>query len=464
MQLSHEEEEDPISLSKFESMLRTNKVLFFDSEEFQDIIIHYLDSGKSALAKKALKLALEQHPTSTGLRLVQAEMLIYDNKTDQAEKLLNELYAIEPNNDEIYIQRANLFSRKDQHQKAIEQLEIALEYTSDFSGVYNLIGMEYLFLDELEKAKTAFIKCLEEDDDDHGSLYNVVYCFEFLDQLQEAVDYLNGFINDHPYNEIAWHQLGRIYYQMKDYENAHRAFDFSCTIDDEFLGAYMEKAKSLEKLKRFEEAIAAYKITCELDDPSPFAYLRIGKCHEKLGNKSKAINYYAKSAHQDPMMEKAWIAMINLHIKDKNYAKAMSFVNKALSLDGENYYYWNRYGFVHYKMKDFESATHGYKKAVDHGDYRLNTWVFWIDLLIQATEIDTAISTLLIATEYFPDAYEIEYRLAGLYFLKQEDEKASFHLHNGLRLKFKKHKILKKLFEAIYEREDVQKIIGSYQS
>jgi hypothetical protein len=37
-------------------MLKTNKVLFFDSEEFEEIILHYLDMGKAALAKKHLNL------------------------------------------------------------------------------------------------------------------------------------------------------------------------------------------------------------------------------------------------------------------------------------------------------------------------------------------------------------------------------------------------------------------------
>jgi hypothetical protein len=46
--------------------------------------------------------------------------------------------------------------------------------------------MEYLFMDNLEMAKQSFIKCLEEDLDDQSALYNVVYCFEFLDQNLEA--------------------------------------------------------------------------------------------------------------------------------------------------------------------------------------------------------------------------------------------------------------------------------------
>jgi hypothetical protein len=50
--------------------------------------------------------------------------------------------------------------------------------------VYNLIGMEYLFMDNLRNGKQSFIKCLEEDLDDQSALYNV-YCFEFLDQNLE---------------------------------------------------------------------------------------------------------------------------------------------------------------------------------------------------------------------------------------------------------------------------------------
>ncbi|WP_297516841.1 tetratricopeptide repeat protein, partial [Flavobacterium sp.] len=126
MYLNHEEDDYNLSLSRFESMLKTNKVFFFDSEEFEEIILYYLDMGKTNLAKKALKLGLEQHPKSTGLKLVQVEMLVYEDKLDAAEKLLNELYAIEPHNEEIYIQRASIYSKRDNHKKAVECLKKAL--------------------------------------------------------------------------------------------------------------------------------------------------------------------------------------------------------------------------------------------------------------------------------------------------------------------------------------------------
>jgi tetratricopeptide (TPR) repeat protein len=463
MQLSNEEEDYNLSLSKFESMLKTNKVLFFDSEEFEEIILHYLDMGKAALAKKALKLALDQHPKSTGLKLVQVEMLVFDEKLDIAEKLLNELYAIEPNNEEIYIQKANICSKRDQHEKAVEFLKIALKFTDDYADVYNLIGMEYLFMDNLELAKESFIKCLEEDLEDQSALYNVVYCFEFLDQNLEAIAYLNKYIDKNPYSEIAWHQMGRLYYGVKDYENAIRAFDYATLIDDEFLGAFMERAKAFERLNRYEEAIESYNRTIELDDATSYALLRIGKCHEKLGNTVLALKYYNETVHEDPLLDKGWIAITDFYLRQKNYQKALFFVNKALAIDNQNRLYWKRYATINKEMNFFEEAEFGFRKAVEFGDTGLDTWLFWVDILQFLGEFESAIQTLLQASEYFPEENEIEYRLAGLYFMIQDNTKAKFHLSNGLRLKFDNYILIEDLFPVVWTKKMVRNYIDKHK-
>ncbi|MFT5985413.1 MAG: Flp pilus assembly protein TadD, partial [Planctomycetota bacterium] len=154
-------EQSNISLTRFESMLKTNDVYFFDSEEFEDIIHHYLEIGKIALAKKATKLGLEQHPSSSNLRLFQVEMYIFEDKLEQAESLLEELQQLEQSNEEIYIQKANICSRRDNHKEAISFLERALSLTDDEADVLSLIGMEYLFLEDYSNAKYKFMKCLE---------------------------------------------------------------------------------------------------------------------------------------------------------------------------------------------------------------------------------------------------------------------------------------------------------------
>ena len=71
--------------------------------------------------------------------------------------------------------------------------------------------------------------------------------------------------------------------------------------------------------------------------------------------------------------------------------------------------------------------------------------------------------TLLQATEYFPEEYEIEYRLAGLYFMGHENEKGTFHLCNGLRLNFKNHVLLEEFFPTVWESKVVQSVLAGYR-
>ena len=457
-------EHDNFSLSRFESMLKTNDVYFFDSEEFEEIIQYYLENGKIALAKKATKLGLEQHPSSTNLKLFQIEMYIFENELDVADSLLNELYSLEQSNQEVYIQKANILSRRDEHTKAIQLLEQALEITTDENDVMALIGMEYLFLEDFENAKLFFMKCLENDEEDYSALYNIIYCFEFLEQHEAAIDYLNDFLNKNPYCEVAWHQVGKQYYILKDFKKALAAFDFAIISDDQFIGAYLEKGKVLEKLNRFEDAIESYSITLGLDDPTSFALLRIGKCYEKLGDGELALQFYAKCVEEDGLLDKGWIAITDYYFRKKDYKKALYYIEKAINIDSENVRYWKRYARINFRLQLFEEAEHGYRRTLELGNYELSTWLTRCDLLLQLGEFEAAIKNLLQASEFYPENAEIEFRFAGLYNILTEERKAIYHLKNGLKFNREYVIIIEELFPNFYGRPTVQQIIEKHKN
>ncbi|MDN3665496.1 tetratricopeptide repeat protein [Algibacter miyuki] len=458
MELGHNDNNN-LTLSKFESMLKTNHVLFFDSEEFENIIHHYLNLGKIALAKKAIKLGLDQHPTSVNLKLFKVEVYVFEDKLTDANDLLDELYSIDPMNEEIYIQKANIFSKKDNHIKAIEVLKQALELTDDVIDLYSLIGMEYLFLDQFENAKINFMKCLESDTEDYSALYNIIYCFEYLNENEEAITYLNLFLDKNPYSEVAWHQLGIQYYALKKNKKALAAFDFAIISDDTFVGAYIERGKVLEKLGRYEDAIENYTLTLTLDDPTSFALLHIGYCYEKLGNDELALQYYDRTVHEDPLLDKGWIAITKFYNRRKNYQRALYFINKAINIDSENVTYWKLYSQINQRLSFFEEAERGFKKTLELGNYELNTWLSRGDLLIKLGEPDAAIDNFEQAVEFHPDTAELEYRLAGLYLALNESNKAEFHLKNAFKLNEDYSFILEELFPEVYHMVSVQSLI-----
>ena len=176
-----------MSLFKFESMLKTNSIYFFDLVEFEEIIVHYIDAGKQALAKKAVKLGLQQHPASIDLKLLRVEIYIFENELDKASVLLKIIDRLEPNNDEVFIQKATISSKNGNHKEAIELLKKALTFTDDKVDIWSLLGMEYLYLDDFKNARLVFEKCILVDYEDYSALYNLVYCFDMDKEHEEAI-------------------------------------------------------------------------------------------------------------------------------------------------------------------------------------------------------------------------------------------------------------------------------------
>ncbi len=465
MHLSSEEEN--ISLSKFESMLKTNDILFFDSDEFENIIHHYLENGKISRAKRAIKFGLQQHPSSINLKLFEVETLILENNFKKADEILAYLHNLEPTNEEIYIQKANVLSKQDKHKEAIETLLIAIELSNtpdSDSDLYALIGMEYLFIDAFENAITYFKKCLEIDHTDYSALHNIIYCFDFLEKNQEAVSFLTAFLDKNPYCEVAWHQLGQQYVALKKYKKAYTAFDFAIIADDTFVGAYIEKGKILEKQKKYEAAIENYKITLALEDPTSYALLRIGHCYDKLKNDELALHFYTKTVEEDPLLDKGWIAITKFYMKRLDYENALSFSNKSVSIDPENVAYWKLYATVNKRLNYLEEAEYAFKRVLDLGNFELETWLHRTDILIALKEYQTAIFNLIQALEFFPENAEIEYRLSGLYFKTKHIQKGCFHLKNGLCLDAEYSFIISELFPQLKDNPKIQAIILNFNN
>ena len=450
-------------LSKFELMLKTNSVYFFDSSEFEEIILYYIDSGKFSLAKKALHLGLSQHPSSVALKLIHVELLILDEKLEMAEKILDQLKEIEPSNEDIYIQKAAIFSKKGKHQLAVDNLKMALLYADEEAEILSMIGMEYLFLEDFDTARFNFAKSLDVEYENYSSLYNVIYCFDMMKKHDEAIEYLKKYIEKDPYSEIAWHQLGRQHYIIYDYQKALEAFEYSILIDEEFIGAHLEKAKTLEELGHYKEAIAFYHKTMELDTPTSFAYLRIGKCYEKLKSVKDAIDFYNKTVSEDPLLDKGWLALTDIYISRKNYHKALFYINKALSIDEENNLYWHKFAEINLKLNLFEEAARAYYKCIGLEDDRLEVYLALADVLHFLGEFHEAIVVLLDARETYKDGAEITYRLAGLHFLIQKESEGLFFFEKALKSDFDYLDVAQELFPLVIDHDDVQLLIHKFK-
>ena len=414
------------SLIKFEQMLKTNQVLFFDALEFENIIHHYIDFAQFNLAKKAIKMGMEQHPENVELMLLKSELFLVDGSFNEAENMLNDIERISPEHEEIFLQRANIFSKKKNHPKAIEFLKKALNVSEEPTDIWNLLGMEYLFQEDYIKAKKYFHKCVNENTLDYQSLYNLLYCYEQLGENIEAIDTLNNLLEINPYSEVAWHQLGKIYIKINKPKEALSAFEFAIISDDCYTSAYIEKGKLLEQMGRINEAIANYKFSLNFNDPNAFVNHRIGLCHLKLGNENLAVRYFEESIKLEPNHEKSWMALIDFLIESKEFVRAQKYINKALQANSDNTEFWKKSAFIHFQLNFYEETALGCKNAINLGNHDILNWTLWMDSLILINDWKKALEIGEEALNYHKKNSSVLYRLAGCKFRLGNKNEALF--------------------------------------
>ena len=418
------------SIIKFESMINSNKFLFFDSEEFESIIIYYLESGNSSMANKAIKMAIEQYPKNTSILLLKVEALIFENNIEEAEKIIDSLYEIDRNNSEIIIQKSRILSKRKKHSKSINLLKKISKDCEFYSDALVMIGKEYLFIDNFENAKEKFKEYIKNHQLDYAVLNNLLYCFDALGNTDNTINYLNDFLEENPYCEVAWHQLGKQYLKKELFKEALTAFDFAIISDDSFVGAYLEMGKVLEKLNKINQAIEQYEIVTKIDEPNPFALYRIACCHNKLGNIELAISYYNKTVEEDPIHDSAWMSLATSYYKQKDYLEAKNHLIKAIEIDSENIKYWELYCKINLDLNNNEEVEISFKEILSLGNLSLSTLIFLTKTLIQIPLNESLSNQFLIKIDALPNSLLSEKKYISYVILHNSNQiiKANFNL------------------------------------
>jgi len=441
--INNNSEEIKNSINRFNQMLKTKLVYYFDVKEFQNITEYYLSFGEVQLSKKALSMGLNQHPHNIDLLLIKIEHLILEKKLNSAKKILNDLDLISPFNEEIFIQKALVESKLGNHLESINLLIKLLDFTSEPIDVWNLIGMEYLLIEDYYNAEYFFKNCILENPEDYPSLYNLLHCYEQMNLNKKAINVLKNTIKLNPYSEIAWHQLGCIYSKMDKIEKAISCFDYAIISDNKLISAYIEKAKIFELKNQFVNAIDNYNLVLKFNDPSAFIYTKIGECYINLNDKKKGLKYFLKAIHIEPSFEKSWIKLIDYFIKLKKYKKASLYLHKSLRINPDCIDLWEKSVKVNKNLKLKKNVTLSYETMIDLGDSRWSTLISCIDEWIIQKNWKKAIEIGLKAKSYFPNKSEIFYKLAGCYMKLGQNLKSNNSIKTGKKIGLPNFKTIK---------------------
>jgi tetratricopeptide (TPR) repeat protein len=426
----HNEDQDySESLNRFEQMLKKNEHYFFDVEEFEILIDHYLEKIDTNKAKKVVDISLQQHPSSSTLKLKKAQFFAATHKPNKALEILQVIELLEPFNVEIFSIKASIHSQLRQHHKAIENYYKALKLVSDEAEKTNIlihIAFEHENLNppEADKAIEILKKLLKENPENETVIYELAFCYNLKNDIDGCIEFFSQFTDNHPYNYSAWYNLGTAYNRAELYEKAIDAYDFTIAIKEDFSSAYFNKANSLALLNKYEKAIETYKETFLYEKPDATTYYYIGECFEKLDDTKAAFSNYLKVTKLDPFNADAWAGLAVINEADNKTQSAIYYIKKAIELENDNSEYWYIKGDILSKMGLVDEAIITYDKVIELDEENEDIWLDKAEVVKDYENIENGILILCEGLEKQPENYLIYTRLIPYLLIKGKVDEA----------------------------------------
>jgi tetratricopeptide (TPR) repeat protein len=398
-------------IARFEASLGNGGVIFFDVDEFEDIIDYYMDFGLTQKARMALHHAFRIYPGSSRLNIKRAQILAYQNKRERALDILSEMETTEPENTDINLTKAHIYSQMQLYDKSIQEYKKAAEGDEqDLEDIFINIAFEYENKGDYDNAISYLHRALQINPDNESVIFELSYCHELNNTPEEAVHLFNGYLDRNPYSALAWFNLGVTYSQMERWQEAIDAYEYVIAIDEKFASAYFNKANALGGLGLYEKAIETYLETFKYEDPDSITWYYIGECYEKLERFKEAIDHYLKAVSMNESHIDAWIGIGSCYQLMGNFPLAVQYLNIAIEKDVDHAEAWYMLGDVSTETGDFARALDCYQMVISIDPEREDIWVDLCDCHLNLNSPSEALTALTEGLTRYPAHATMQYR------------------------------------------------------
>ena len=317
----------------FENTVLKGKSQFFDVDEMEIIIDYYFEVGDKKPLERAVEYAEELYPNSTAIRLRRAHLMMSHEQYSQALKVLNQMREAEPENTDVAYSLGVANGAVGDSQKAISYFKEAATDGWMLGRVFSNMAEEYYKLKDYDAALNCYRKAMESDSCDDVTIYNYYdVCFE-AGRVEQAVDYLSGYVKKNPYGKEAWYCLGCAYRDLALYEKAVDAFEYAIAIDKSYVDAYVALSQTQDLMGSTPEAVTTMLRVLDYSDDRAKVYRTIGNLYAREANYDTAMAYFKKAIEENPADAEAYASLSLCYLETGDRATAVAKVNRALMFD-----------------------------------------------------------------------------------------------------------------------------------
>lgn len=284
---------------------------------------------------------------------------------------LNKKILDDPNDPELYAQRAELFLDLEDLEAAVQDVERALALDSTKASFWVLkgkIGREGLYM---TMAREAFDRALQLEPEGVEGNLAIAEMYIVLEDLQKALDHANTALKGDIYNAEAYYLKGLCFHEAGDTARAISTLQTCVEQDPEHYKAYMMLGLIHQNIHN-DLAIAYYDNAIKSKPQSLEARYNKGKYLQDHEQPEEAMAVYRDLVELRPDYQEAHFNMGYVQMFEQNYPEAIEHYTKAISIH-PGYYeaYYNR-GYSYELSGEIDLARQDYKQALNiRGDFTL---------------------------------------------------------------------------------------------
>ncbi|MES1220316.1 MAG: tetratricopeptide repeat protein [Bacteroidota bacterium] len=452
-------------LKQYENLRFGRNNSFLAEESFEKIIDYYDEQENIAKALEACELAVNQYPYSSTLLIKKSDLLLASQQYEKALKVLEQAEVLGKGDINLYILKTDAYLALDQQQKAVELLEEALMSFEGNEKIELLFELADVYDDyeEFDKVFDCLKMIIDEDLNNEEALYKICFWTDFTGRNAESIAIHQNIIENYPYNELAWFNLGAAYQGLKLYEKSIDAYLYAITIDEKFDYAYRNIGDAYIRLRKYREAIEALEKVLELSKPEDVIYEAIGHCYDRLKNFAQARFHYRKASHFNPGDSKLFYKMACTYYNEGQWESAIKQLDSALKIHRLQPEYSSLMGECKMNLKQFKEAIQSFSTVVRVRPRNKAGWEALIRCLYKAEYFDEAIDQLQAALRITEGAPLFLFYKSIVLFSMGKSKEAIIYLERAME---KAPKLLKKfvaLNPSILQNQQVVDLLAKYK-
>ena len=427
-------------VDRFEKMVRLNQTCYFDADELNVILEHYLQQNNIKRANQAADIAVKYHPNNPIINIIKAKQLLANSHAQEALSTLKNS-DLDCDDADYLLTLGACYSDLGEHQKAINAyMKAAKEFEfKDCEDIYNFIAVEYENIGDMENALKFYILGLDRAEDIDNQYFEIRNCYSFLHRLDEAIEFFHKEIDKNPYSVAAWMALGNCYVRMGDLVNAIEQFEFAVSIDPHYKKGYIDIATAYNELNKFKETIEIVEEAKRYNATSALLLCLYGEAHAKLGDSKTALEIYQKAMKMDDKLPEAYAGIGFVLSDENNPESAIKFLRHAHTLSPYNTDYMYVIIEEYNKLEQYDNALKFVNEILELNPYDENVYISMMECYVLKDDPEKALESLEHGLLILPNNAALLYRKAFIYFVLDKNESGLLTLEMALQSNYDGH-------------------------